>query len=171
MRILRPCLGVLHFPSCSRASWARNLVIFAISPSGSDFSKGNWIEPLAVLNARRVGGKRRYRGRRGVKTDVILVRREGHQYPAIGKGRHAPFQALRRPGCRGANARTHLAQFLPRLFGAALMYSVVVLGRAVFEGMGDYLLRAVFQSVTRVMGGCSVTVTPGRRNLLPSGCT
>src|SRR4051812_43185462 len=46
------CLGDLHFPSCSRASWTRNLVICPTSANGSGFSNGNWIEPLAVVNPR-----------------------------------------------------------------------------------------------------------------------
>src|SRR6266436_4185667 len=50
--------------------------------------------------------------RRGIEADVVLERGEGDQYPAIGKCGHTPLQAFLGAGCRFANTRTHLTQFL-----------------------------------------------------------
>ena len=42
--------AVLHFPSFSILSRTRNAAILRIRGKGSGFSKGNWIDPLAVAN-------------------------------------------------------------------------------------------------------------------------
>src|ERR1700674_4841393 len=50
----------------------------------------------------------------------MFERGERDQYPPIGKGGHSPLQAFLGPGCRCANTRTHLTQFLLSLFGGGI---------------------------------------------------
>src|SRR5258705_13591816 len=46
-----------HFAYPSRLSRTRNMVILRIKDKGSGFSRGNWMDPLAVLNFERVFSK------------------------------------------------------------------------------------------------------------------
>jgi hypothetical protein len=60
----------------------------------------------------------------------MFERGEGDQHPPIGKGGHPPLQAFLGPG---ADARMHARisrSFFWASLGAALMYSVMLLGRA-----------------------------------------
>src|ERR1700674_2247331 len=50
----------------------------------------------------------------------MFERGERDQYPPIGKCGHSPLQAFLGPGCRCANTRTHLTQFLLSLFGGGI---------------------------------------------------
>src|SRR2546427_8356936 len=69
----------------------------------------------------------------------MFERGERDQYPPIGKGGHPPLQAFLGAGCRCANTRKHLTQFLLSLFGGAMD----VLGDAIrwrFFGSHDLTL-------------------------------
>jgi len=71
--------------------------------------------PSRRVEFRKLLCERLHRRRRGIKPNVVFVRRKRNQNPLIRKRRHPPFHPLRRSRSRLPNARPHLPQFLPRL--------------------------------------------------------
>src|SRR3954470_8128897 len=121
------------------------------------------------FKSREITPERFDRGGSWIKADMMLMRRKCHQDPSVGERGHPPLQTLYSPRSGGSNHCTHLPQLLSCVYPS---------GADVFSrrswlhfGRDHFLFNADCQSVTSVMGGCSVLKTPGRRKFLPSGLT